>query len=173
PTQAVYENVMVPASGAIVFDQNFSPTSKIARPKAVGTVPYLDKLSDVAYFQWQHSCRARGVEQSSLKVVFRSKIIHKGTSDIVIKALKDAAYTRIPGFAEKAVFSMDSREGQAILGTVHGSSTAWMLIQHKKQLGLKRISEVAVFSSGTGHEFSRHMLSLATTISLRFTIIDA
>ncbi|KAK6226486.1 monosaccharide transporter [Colletotrichum tabaci] len=42
---------------------------------------------------------------------------------------------------------MDSDEGLAILGTTHGASTAWMLIQHKQKLGLKTIKEVVLAKS--------------------------
>lgn len=48
---------------------------------------------------------------------------------------------------------MDSRPGQAILGTLQGASTALFLIQHKATLGHKKITEVAVWTAFEPVEF--------------------
>ncbi|KAL0943626.1 uncharacterized protein CTRU02_201513 [Colletotrichum truncatum] len=171
PTKAVYSNVVVPASGAFIFDENYSPKYRQGQLKE-GDIPDLDTLSDIAYFQWRDGCQVKSVPTNSLKVIFRSHISHKGTYDYVVQALEEADYKRVPGWADKAVFSMESRQGQAILGTVHGSGTAWMLIQHKQALGLKKISEVAVFGHGTGFDFKQDPNGKYANLNLRFTIED-
>ncbi|WQF85615.1 hypothetical protein CDEST_10629 [Colletotrichum destructivum] len=171
PTRGFYANVVVPASGAFIFDQNKSPTYRKGE-LGKGVVPDLDTLSDIAYFQWRDGCEAKKLDPKGLKVIFRSHITHQGTYDIVVKALKDKEYERVPGWDKKAVFSMDSREGQAILGTVHGSGTAWMLIQHKETLGLKKITEVAVFGHYNGFDFNNDPAKEFANLNLRFTIKD-
>ncbi|GJD00298.1 WD domain-containing protein [Colletotrichum higginsianum] len=171
PTKAMYSNVVVPASGAFIFDQNKSPTHRKGELKK-GVVPDLDTLSDIAYFQWRDGCETKKLDPKGLKVIFRSHISHRGTYDIVVQALKDAKFEHVPGWDKKAVFSMDSREGQAILGTVHGSGTAWMLIQHKEALGLKKITEVAVFGHGDGFDFNNDPEKEYANLNLRFTIKD-
>lgn len=42
-------------------------------------------------------------------------------------------------------FGMDSEEGKAILGSPNGWGVAFMLIQHKRQLGNKVVEKVTVF----------------------------
>ncbi|KAJ0166569.1 hypothetical protein CTA2_6775 [Colletotrichum tanaceti] len=178
PTMATYVSVVVPASGAFIFDTSFSPKDTKAEKEEKegksfgGDVPELDTLSDIAYFQWKHACEAKSVDVKNLKVIFRSHITHQGTYDIVVQALKEEKYEYVPGWDNKAVFSMDSRQGQAILGTIHGSSPAWMLIQHKKALGLKKITEVAVFSSDKGFAFENDPEGSRANLNLRFIIED-
>ncbi|TQN67540.1 hypothetical protein CSHISOI_07912 [Colletotrichum shisoi] len=155
PTRAIYSNVVVPASGAFIFDTNKSPTSKKSD---------LKKGLD--------ACETKKLDPKGLKVVFRSHVTHKGTYEIVLRALKDAKFGHVPRWDKKAVFSMDSREGQAILGTVHGSGAAWMLIQHKEALGLKKITEVAVFGHGSGFDFNGDSTTKHANLNLRFTIKD-
>jgi hypothetical protein len=52
-----------------------------------------------------------------------------------------AQYPIWPG----TTFDMECEEGRAILGTPNGAGTAWLLIQHKKQLGDRRIEKVTIF----------------------------
>ncbi|TDZ31108.1 hypothetical protein C8035_v001470 [Colletotrichum spinosum] len=180
PSEGSYKNVANPYSGAFIFDVNYSPTHEIAKAKElkkkkpetkVGDVPDLDTLSDIAYFQWTDACAYKGKSPKDLKVIFRSGIEYKPTFDIAIEALKEKNHKRVPGWNERAVFPMTSRQGQAILGSTHGSGTAWMLIQHKDGLGVKTITEVAVWGSGGGFEFTKGPKGVA--LNMRFTIKDA
>ncbi|TDZ68244.1 hypothetical protein CTRI78_v002290 [Colletotrichum trifolii] len=66
PTMSSYSNVLVPASGAMIFVDDFSPTARQKEWK-LGTVPALDKLSDVAFFQWIDACKAQMVDPKTLK----------------------------------------------------------------------------------------------------------
>ncbi|KAJ0161461.1 hypothetical protein CTA2_6174 [Colletotrichum tanaceti] len=73
--------------------------------------------------------------------------------------LMDAGYDGVPSWDNRAVLLIEEENGQAILGTIYGSSTAWMLIQHKKALGLKRIKEVAVFTPDLDHKFADYWIT--------------
>ncbi|TEA10519.1 hypothetical protein C8034_v009635 [Colletotrichum sidae] len=177
PTRGHYTNVAVARSGAFIFDSNFSPKYARVSNKAInpnknpGDIPDLDTLSDLAWFQWHDSCMAIGASPGSLKVVFRSRITYVPTYDTVIEALRKAGHDRVPGWNQRITLSMDEDEGMAILGTAHGASTAWMLLQHKKDMGLKAIKEVVVWGSQGG--FPLGASALASTLNLRFTIVDA
>ncbi|TDZ37537.1 hypothetical protein CTRI78_v011087 [Colletotrichum trifolii] len=170
PTTAHYTNVVNPPAGAFIFYSNFSPHyAKSVYSK--GDIPDLDTLSDFAFFQWQLGCEASGVEMTNLKVIFRAHITHERTLNIIVQALRRRGYQGIPGWDERVTFPMDSDEGLAILGTSHGASTAWMLIQHKSKLGLKTIGEVVVWESGGGFPLDQKLKD--AKLNLRFTILDA
>ncbi|KAF4822305.1 hypothetical protein CGCTS75_v010734 [Colletotrichum tropicale] len=169
PTMAHYTNVVNPKSGAFIFDSNFSPTYAKNQNKK-GDVPDLDTASDIAYFQWRDGCLSGGDDVKSLKVVFRSHIVYNKTFQIVMEALRRAKYTEVPEWDKRITFKMDTDEGLAILGSTHGASTAWMLIQHKAELGLKDITEVVVWAANGAFPLTRNP-NLAN-LNLRFTIVD-
>ncbi|TEA20698.1 hypothetical protein C8034_v008138 [Colletotrichum sidae] len=172
PTMASYSNVVVPASGAFIFDEDFSPTAR-KRDWKQGDVPELDTMSDVAYFQWTDACKVKKVDPKALKLLFVSHVAHQGTWEIVRDALKEDKRPSVPNYANKAVFAMDSRQGQAILGSTWGSALSWMLIQHKKELGLKKITEVAVWGLGNGFGFEDDVEGETANLNLRFVVADA
>ncbi|KZL85755.1 wd domain-containing protein [Colletotrichum incanum] len=170
PTDAHYTNVVNPSSGAFIFDSNFSPTYAQSINKQ-GDVPDLDTLSDFAYFQWWLGCETTNTLMTNLKLIFRSHIILPKTFDIVIQALRAEGHQGVPGWNERITFQMDSDPGLAILGTTHGASTAWMLLQHKYMLGIKAIKEVTVWGGDGGFSFDTPVKD--TKLNLRFVVVDA
>ncbi|KAK2730619.1 hypothetical protein CKAH01_02447 [Colletotrichum kahawae] len=172
PTMASYANALVPASGAFIFDEDFSPKYR-KEVWGLGDVPDLDTMSDVAFFQWIDACKAKNVAPTTLKLIFLSHVTNQKTYDIVVDALKETKHAKVPGWADKAVFSMDSRQGQAVLGSVWGAATSWMLIQHKKELGLKKITEVAVWGLNNGFAFEEDPEGEIANLNMRFVIEDA
>ncbi|KAK1978875.1 hypothetical protein LZ30DRAFT_598142 [Colletotrichum cereale] len=170
PTLAKYKNVANPRSGAFIFDSNWSPKYQQAR-LGRGDVPDLDTLSDLAYFQWQDSCVYTGTALSSLKVIFRAHVEYLPSFWTVVEAMIEAGHQRIPSWNRRVTFSMDSSGGLAILGSAHGASTAWFLIQHRETLGAKRIKEAVVWGGGYGYEF--HENPKKAKLTIRFTIVDA
>jgi hypothetical protein len=60
-------------------------------------------------------------------------------------------YDKWPG----VTFSMESEEGKAILGTPNGCGVAFMLIQHGKALGEKRIEKVTLFHAAKQDDLFR------------------
>ncbi|KAK2007744.1 hypothetical protein LZ32DRAFT_593364 [Colletotrichum eremochloae] len=170
-TFSSYSNVLVPASGAFIFDLDSSPKfSKEAWN--LGNVPELQKVSDIAFFQWIDACRAKNVDPKALKLMFISHVANYETYSLVKDVLFYTGYTRVPPFAEKIVFSMESLQGQAILGSVWGSALSFMLIQHKKELGLKKITEVAIWGLRNGFNLPTND-ELVGTMEMRFIVEDA
>ncbi|KAH9231037.1 hypothetical protein K456DRAFT_1842429 [Colletotrichum gloeosporioides 23] len=174
PTLGKYSNVVNPEDGAFIFDSNFSPSwakKEIGR----GDVPDLDTVSDIAYFQWKDGCSAKGSDIRGLKVVFRSHVLNDKTFQIVVEALRRGGHPKIPTWNERITFSMDTEEGFAILGSVHGASTAWMLIQHKEELGMKNIKEVVIWASYANLDLTGNstLKPDQAHLNLRFTIVDA
>ena len=86
----------------------------------------------------------------NLRYVFRMQISNADTESIVKRVMGDVATSVWPG----KTFRMTTDEGKALLGTPHGSGIAWLLAQHKKQLGLKTVDEVTVYRLTTGQPTS-------------------
>ncbi|KAE9583666.1 hypothetical protein CGMCC3_g345 [Colletotrichum fructicola] len=170
PTMAHYTNVVNPKSGVFIFDSNFSPTYAKSVNNGKGDVPDLDTSSDIAYFQWRDGCLAGGDDPKNLKAVFHSHVIYNKTFQIVMEALRRAKYTQVPEWGQRVTFKMDTDEGLAILGSTHGSATAWMLSQHKEVLGVKDITEVVIWSSNGAFELTRNP-NLAY-LCLKFTVVS-
>ncbi|KAF2819010.1 hypothetical protein CC86DRAFT_307928, partial [Ophiobolus disseminans] len=102
-------------------------------------VPDLKYWSDVAFLQWQLAAS----NKSDLKYVLRFNVLNTLTSRVLaaIHLLNDTDIMPWPG----TCYNATSPEGRAILGTPNGSSVAYMLIQHKSQLGHKTVSKITVF----------------------------
>ncbi|KAK6227423.1 hypothetical protein QIS74_00978 [Colletotrichum tabaci] len=170
PTQVYYKNVFNPRFGAIMFDDNISPRSEIAT-NGLGDVPELEQLSDIAYFQWLYACRAKIIHPANIRLIFRAKITYAPSFELIAQALSDAGYGRVPGWNRRATFSMDTRPGLAILGSTHGSGAALFLIQHKRILGLKKITQVTVWGDRGGFALDYNAKRVA--LNLRFVVTNA
>lgn len=116
-------------------------------------MPALEKLSDVAFFQWVAACDEKGVSPGNIKYAFRAHITLQSTFDIVTQALQRAGHQQVPDWDNRVKFTMDQDPGLGILGSVHGSGVAFFLLQHKAKLGLKKITEVTVWSSTGAFDF--------------------
>lgn len=82
-----------------------------------------------------------------MKYIIRSGIQNAATCMILTKIIQRQnrhVFDIWPGLT----FSIDSEEGLAILGTPNGSGTAYLLAQHREQLGYKTIDRVTVFHAG-------------------------
>ncbi|TID05075.1 hypothetical protein CH35J_003069 [Colletotrichum higginsianum] len=170
PTQAYYKNVFNPRFGAIMFDDNISPRSEIAT-NGLGDAPELEQLSDIAYFQWLYACREKNIHPANIRLIFRAKITYAPSFELIALALSDAGYGRVPGWDRRATFGMDTRPGLAILGSTHGSGAALFLIQHKRILGLKKITQVTVWGDNGGFALDSDAERVA--LNLRFVVTNA
>ncbi|KAK2008560.1 hypothetical protein LZ32DRAFT_631571 [Colletotrichum eremochloae] len=171
PTFASNANVLVPASSAIIFDDDTSPEA-MKKYWKLGSVPKLHRVSDIAFFQWMDACKAQNVNPKSLKLMFVSHVINYETYKVVVDALVETGHKRMPAYTDRIVFSMDSRQGQAILGSTWGSALSWMLIQHKKELGLKKITKVAVWGAKLGFPLPLSHGRVGT-MEMKFIVEDA
>ncbi|TEA10420.1 hypothetical protein C8034_v010013 [Colletotrichum sidae] len=176
----VYSNVVNPRAGAFMFDENMSP-KHVVKTYGVGTVPALDTLSDMAFLQWVEACRHEGVDPKSLRLMFRAHVTYAPAFHTVVQALKEAGYGRVPGWKYRATITMDTRPGAAVLGSTNGASSAWMLLQHKDVLGVKKITEAVVWGYqprlrgllGKASGFSFDASPGSAALNIRFTVEDA
>ena len=153
PTFGFYQNVFNVKSGVVIADSNFGPDYEKKFGTTAETVP-LKQYSDVVFLAWQ---KQAGNNIKNLKYVFRHKIVNPATTALltaVLEKRKEKLKTW-PG----TKISMIEKDAQAILGTSNGHGVAYLLAQHKEQLGVKVIDSVTIFESD-------HLMSLC------FWIVD-
>ncbi|KAK2053005.1 hypothetical protein LY76DRAFT_620234 [Colletotrichum caudatum] len=100
PTGAGYSNIVNPSAGAFIFEENMSPKHAVQEYHR-GDVPDLNALSDLALFQWLEGCRHKNADPKDLKVIFRARVTYEPSFRVIIQALKEAGYKRVPGFTVK------------------------------------------------------------------------
>lgn len=107
-----------------------------------GRVSPLNIWSDVVYLNWATLARATGNSVANLKYPVRLHIINLDTKAI----LQIACGGPCPAWPGKT-FDINQKKskgvlihqnGLALLGTPNGSGAAWLLINHKQQLGEKK-----------------------------------
>ena len=140
-----FEQVVNPTKGYIIANNNRTPENAHCPQH---WMPQLRKWSDVAYLQYQYCAQKQKVSLRNLKSVYRSNIINGRTKAIIFSILhaRNANLTAYPGITFKA----DTLEGQALIGTPNGQGVAWLLIQHKRQLGHKIIDEINMYDENAG-----------------------
>ncbi|KAF7173943.1 hypothetical protein CNMCM5623_006162 [Aspergillus felis] len=140
-----YANVYYPSSGLLVADENFGP-EKTAPKIGEDGLPYvkLKQWSDVAFLNWQQECSATGASVSNLKAVIRFSISNTDSGNIIAQVTGGET---IGGGKKPMVFEAGNSNFNALLGTPNGSGVAWLLINHKAQMGLKTIASISLFRS--------------------------
>jgi hypothetical protein len=134
--------------GYIVAESNSSPAMS-PNPDNI-ELPALQAWSDVVFLEWQHEATTTGQNIQNIQYIFQFDVTNDDTMNIV-----NGIVIPLGGFADVPPgdeFTMDTENGQAILGTPNGNGGAWLLATHKAQFGLKTIDFVRVFAVGTEDE---------------------
>jgi hypothetical protein len=146
-TESEFSSTINTRAGLLCAEYNFSPTYCASRMDWDTDVPlpYLKHWSDVAFLEWSYLQRTAPGE---LKYVLRSRISEKDTlsviAELIAKLPDEDRYLPWPGIS----FDMArSDHAKALLGTPNGSGVAWLLTQHRSQLGWKDVAEVRLFYS--------------------------
>ncbi|KAI4122663.1 MAG: hypothetical protein LQ341_007285 [Variospora aurantia] len=170
PSSGSYLQSYIPKSGAIIASVNTSPQQNIAQyrrsinePQLTAAelkhqVPKLNRWSDVVWFIW---AREAGNEAGNLRVIVRDNVINddtKGVIDDIFKTKTHAFHKPWPGTtfdireptSEDGSSQTEGDNARALLGTPHGAGIAWMLADHKRELG-ERSLKITVF---TGADFA-------------------
>jgi hypothetical protein len=149
PILSYFLQVVNPVCGMLVAQDNLSPLEAYRSENFEEfDLPDLRFWSDVAFLQW----KSQASEDSELKHVLRYNVTNY-TTNFVVEAINEANCCKTlpwPGVD----YDVASEEGKALLGTPNGSSTAYMLVQHKQQLGNKTVDKITVF------EHSRELMLL-------------
>ncbi|KAI4913443.1 uncharacterized protein J4E92_009792 [Alternaria infectoria] len=102
-------------------------------------LPLLRQASDIMAAFW-----LRNPNPKNLKYWFGSNIINAETVPVVNRILVSKGYKEVPEWPGVQVDD-SSEEYLALLGTPVGANKAFMLLQHKAELGLKHIPSITIF----------------------------
>lgn len=122
--------------------------------------PPLSHNSDITFLEWKRACREDNKNINSLQRLFLTTIQSESTRAIVkhIFATRGNPLKRwgdLPVWKNRIRFPRESSEAAALLATPQVKSIAWMLMQHRAELGMKYIKYISVFkddNAGTDEE---------------------
>lgn len=105
-------------------------------------LPAMRFWSDIAFLHWSHSVPNQ-VAMTGLKHVFQCSVQNPQTEEVISRILNNRGQhlTAWPGIT----VDTNTEEGQALLGSPNGSGAAFLLIQHKRQLGHKVVDRITIF----------------------------
>lgn len=139
------------AGGLIIVDYAWSPSFIISEnedndwwPEDV-TAPAVSKLSDVIYIEWASQASAAGTDVATLQYVIQLNVVNVGSR----LAMNMAMQARNNDWSSPEVFTQGSTEFNALLGSPNGNPQAWLLINHKADLGVKTVYSITVWTSST------------------------
>ncbi|KAK3712625.1 hypothetical protein LTR37_009068 [Vermiconidia calcicola] len=173
-TFAYFHNNYYPDQGIIVAADNYGPVQRLKQVGKTleGEILPLRQWSDIAFLEWQHLTSA-GEQRKGISFVIQSNVVNMRTKNVIFKALEDEGLSPIPpAFPSGKEYSMDSKQGKAILGTPNGGGVAWFLIQHKAELGHKTIESVVVFDNSLFEDQREGNDREDSTPSMMFRIED-
>lgn len=164
PTMARFQTVFNPVEGLIVAWSAYGAkhNGKEQKPPITedADLPKLQRWSDVT---WLQLINLENVDIVNIRYVFQSPVENKASMSLIARALqrRKTELSTWPG----GTIHMNSDEGKAILGSPSGTGVAYLLAQHKRQLGKKTISRVTVFADDGKSE--------KRPASLIFHVVDA
>ncbi|KAJ5159934.1 uncharacterized protein N7482_006938 [Penicillium canariense] len=136
------------AGGLILVDYAWSPSYIIGEnddndwwPEDV-TAPAVSKLSDLIYMAWASQA---GTDLTSLQYVVQLNVVNVGSR----LAMNMAMQARNNDWSEPEIFTQGSTEFNALPGSPNGNPQAWLLINHKADLGIKTVYSIMLWTSST------------------------
>ncbi|KAF1985725.1 hypothetical protein K402DRAFT_421660 [Aulographum hederae CBS 113979] len=151
-TTGYYNNVYNYVQGAIFAMDNRSP--RVRAPNEYQ--PPIRQWSDVAFLIWRLGLGPNDPNIKNIRYIFQVDIVNTATQAIMNKVLQLNGHvlSNWPGHTYSVSNDEAGESERAILATPNGCGVAWFLINHKKALVVKKVSEVTVFKGGrSGKEY--------------------
>lgn len=130
--------------GAIIVTNVDSPEQKSGY--SLPFYPRCGRWSDVTFLQWQ---KMAGQNIGNLRHVFHTTVTNDETLEVMEGVLGEEPewyfYDEYNGLANGLSFYPGGDDFNSLLYTPNVRGLAWLLIQHKPQLGHKRISKITLF----------------------------
>ncbi|KAK4543392.1 hypothetical protein LTR36_005535 [Oleoguttula mirabilis] len=149
-TKGEYANAYNPKRGVIFARSIYGPRTGGLRqnPPVTGSaVVPLSQWSDVTYLEWNYLSLNLPSTRQGLRAIVQSDIGNANTNSLIAKTLS-AAGTSLTNYSGRT-FSIDVGAElnffAALLATPNASGTAWLLLQHRAQLGWKQINYIQVY----------------------------
>ncbi|KAF2648826.1 hypothetical protein K491DRAFT_611948 [Lophiostoma macrostomum CBS 122681] len=148
----------LPLSGILIAISNYSPMAvatleELAPESLPPGFPRLRHWSDIAFLHWQ-SITLQETHSTQLNHIIRSSIQNHQTLSIVNKVLERNNVETLPEWPG-ITFDINTEQAHALLGTPNGSGIAFLLFQHKQQLGHKTVEKVTMFYENNPSDLHR------------------
>ena len=132
---------MSPKNGIVVATNSRSAQKSDPWPSNIPR-----QWSDVIFLGWKSVCKAANpqADVSSLRYILRQTVSNQITLGVI-----DSYAPNVGAWPGKS-FDINSRGGQALLGTPNGYGIAFMLLQHQAELGNKKVQKVTAWHAGIG-----------------------
>lgn len=142
-TGAFFYNIVNPNAGSVVALDILSPSNTGAAVK-----PPLQQWSDVIWGQFVDAAGPNADLKNKLDWCFRCYVNNQETLETIWAVMKIRDYKILTTYnKEKNIrFTMQEEEGQAIAETLKGAGCAFLIAQHKAQLGVQTITEVVIWA---------------------------
>ncbi|KAJ5714423.1 uncharacterized protein N7483_011604 [Penicillium malachiteum] len=102
----------------------------------------VSKLSDVIYNEWASQA---GSSVDTLQYVIQLNVVNANSRIVMNTAIQN----RNSDWSQPEVFKQGSTEFNALLGSPNGNPQAWLLINHKADLGIKTVPSIMLWTSST------------------------
>lgn len=140
-----WRTALDPANGIIAALNSVSPRSELGEGAAL---PLISNWSDAAFTQWRAECShyeaETGLPASELSNVFQHWIINDDTQALMTEVVQNKCSDLLDESARITV-AADSPEGRLLLASPNGAGVAYLLIQHKDQLGHKVVDRISIY----------------------------
>ncbi|KAI8933928.1 hypothetical protein NX059_009621 [Plenodomus lindquistii] len=151
-TGAYYRFGLNPVAGAIFAQNLVNPmTAAIdewTETPTVDDMPALRLASDIIFAYWLRNAPNPRV----LQYYFVNHIVNVKTAAVITRVLRDSGRTAVPRWPGLSVDG-STEAAAALIGSPLGATLAYMLIQHKAELGIKAVTEIVIFREDSDDEF--------------------
>lgn len=159
PSSGYYVNVYNTQDGVIYAVSNYGPSYMedlhALQILHAQRVP-LRQWSDVAFLVWQELCTTNHDDVKGLRAIVQSNVINTDTLYIVTEVLEDDGEDMddlpFPG----VYYGKGTSQFTAILATPNCYGVAFLLWQHRNQLGWKDITGIRLYCTNYEHEMAPH-----------------
>lgn len=179
-TGGEFSLLLDPAQGLLVPSSSYGPEYHVSHKKGLAQnwppnapLPLLRQWSDIAFLTWKAHTSASN--RQTLHYILAINAINQDTVDVVSEALrKDGLKSGVPppwpgrSFAQLRSGSGSSKPTEvyaAILGTPNVLGSGWLVVQHRMELGGRRLGALTVWDS-SGFENSGGGVQLSVLVEV-------
>ncbi|KAL8828292.1 MAG: hypothetical protein Q9191_002666 [Dirinaria sp. TL-2023a] len=153
PTDAQFDQVYNAQDRMIAGVYNFSPLyyAELSHPNSPRSdlaryIPQPHKWSDITWVLWTYECMMQHEDPTRLKYIFKHQIVTENTKYI----MEQAVGVGVEEFEDEwpgVRYMRGSTQYEALMGTPHAVSMAYLLINHQNDLGGREIESITMFTS--------------------------
>lgn len=123
--------------------------------RLLGAIPELNRISDVIFLEWQLQCNRKGTDPRNLLISILHSVHTTETVQVIDHILDTRGCHKVatpdrggtyepPIWKHRITLMPGTQDFYAVLGTPDAAINAYLLLQHKIQLGHKRVKAIHI-----------------------------